>query len=62
PGGKRKRIILGGEVPSPISPPPGCPFHPRCPQAMDRCRVEVPALKRTGGQETPHQVACHLYD
>ncbi len=62
PGGKRQRIILGGEVPSPVSPPPGCPFHPRCPQAMDRCRVEAPLLKRTGGRDTPHQVACHLYD
>ncbi len=58
----RSRIVLEGDVPSPRNPPPGCPFHPRCPQAMDRCRSEVPVLKRPAGAETGHVVSCHLYD
>jgi oligopeptide/dipeptide ABC transporter ATP-binding protein len=62
PARKRSRIVLGGDVPSPVKPPPGCPFHPRCPQAMDRCRREAPVLKRTGGGESGHLVSCHLYD
>ena len=41
----RDRVPVGGEVPSPIAPPPGCPFHPRCPFANERCRIEVPLLK-----------------
>jgi peptide/nickel transport system ATP-binding protein len=48
----RARTPVGGEVPNPITPPPGCPFHPRCPRAVDRCRVEVPAFA--------DDVACHL--
>ena len=48
---------IGGELPSPLNPPSGCPFHPRCPQATDRCRTELPALR----QVAPGQVsACHL--
>ncbi len=54
PGAKRERIILKGELPSPFNPPPGCAFHPRCPQVMDRCRMETPALKQTHGSD----VAC----
>src|SRR5439155_21793715 len=42
---QRERVVLGGEVPSPLNPPPGCVFHPRCPIAIDRCRVEVPDLR-----------------
>jgi oligopeptide transport system ATP-binding protein len=54
---RRPRIILPGEVPSPIHPPPGCPFHPRCPQAELACRTEVPRLRELpAGRE----VACHL--
>jgi oligopeptide/dipeptide ABC transporter ATP-binding protein len=53
---RKKRIMLGGDVPSPVDPPPGCPFHPRCPIAVDRCRTEVPALVDRGG----HRTACHL--
>jgi oligopeptide/dipeptide ABC transporter ATP-binding protein len=53
-----ERIVLEGEVPSPLSPPSGCKFHPRCPEAMDRCKVDVPALVQIGER----QVACHLYD
>jgi oligopeptide/dipeptide ABC transporter ATP-binding protein len=54
---KQERIILRGDVPSPINPPQGCRFHTRCPYAIDRCKTEVPAL--TSLHET-HQVACHL--
>jgi oligopeptide transport system ATP-binding protein len=53
----RERIILTGDVPSPINPPPGCPFHPRCHQAIDRCREEMPELRLVGEE---HWVACHL--
>jgi oligopeptide transport system ATP-binding protein len=53
----RERIILTGDVPSPINPPPGCPFHPRCHQAVDRCREELPELRLVGEE---HWVACHL--
>jgi len=51
---------VAGEIPSPLNPPPGCPFHPRCPHAGPRCKVERPVLKP--GAETPGDVACHLYD
>ena len=55
----RKRVILKGDVPSPINPPPGCHFHARCPYAMPRCRTDVPALREV----TPgHLVSCHLHD
>jgi peptide/nickel transport system ATP-binding protein/oligopeptide transport system ATP-binding protein len=55
----RKRVILTGDVPSPINPPPGCHFHARCPYAMPRCRTDVPALREI----TPgHVAACHLHD
>jgi oligopeptide transport system ATP-binding protein len=57
PDSRRRRIILPGDVPSPIHPPPGCPFHPRCPIAEPRCQREVPLLRDlTSG----HQVSCHL--
>ena len=55
---KSERIILGGDVPSPIDPPPGCRFNPRCPQCMDVCPREEPQLKNLGAD---HWVACHLY-
>ena len=59
PGLKRTRIRLVGDVPNPINPPTGCHFHPRCPKAFDRCKVESPALKQaTDG----HWAACHLND
>jgi oligopeptide transport system ATP-binding protein len=57
PYSKRQRIILPGDVPSPIHPPPGCPFHPRCPIAEERCRVEPPVLREI---EQQHFAACHL--
>ena len=52
-------IVLTGEVPSPINPPSGCNFHPRCPFVMDRCSVEEPVLKEVG---PGHLLSCHLYD
>jgi oligopeptide transport system ATP-binding protein len=56
---KRERIVLGGEVPSPLNPPAGCVFHPRCPIAVDRCKHEIPPLRDL----TPgHAAACHLAD
>ncbi len=59
PSVKRKRIVLQGDVPNPIRPPPGCHFHTRCPIAEAHCRVEAPALKQS---EAGHWVACHLRD
>ncbi len=56
---ERKRIMLNGEIPSPINPPAGCRFAGRCAYATDRCRSEMPALKE---QEKGHFVACHLYE
>ena len=58
PETKRERIILEGDVPSPISPPSGCPFHPRCPKVMDKCRKEIPPVveKKPG-----HSVSCWLH-
>jgi peptide/nickel transport system ATP-binding protein/oligopeptide transport system ATP-binding protein len=55
----RKRVILTGDVPSPISPPLGCHFHTRCPYAMPRCRVDVPALREV---VPGHFASCHLHD
>ncbi|MCC7282989.1 MAG: ATP-binding cassette domain-containing protein [Acetobacteraceae bacterium] len=56
---KRSRIILKGDVPSPIRPPPGCRFHTRCPYVFDRCRTEEPLLREVA----PGQLAaCHLHD
>jgi oligopeptide/dipeptide ABC transporter ATP-binding protein len=59
PRAQKKRIILAGDVPSPIHPPPGCRFHTRCPYAFERCRVEEPATQEV---RPGHFVACHLRD
>ncbi len=59
PNAQRQRIVLSGDVPSPASPPPGCPFHPRCPHPKrnERCRTEPPALREVA----PGQLAaCHF--
>ena len=56
PRRRRNRAVLRGEVPSPINPPTGCHFHPRCPIATERCRVDVPALRDLGAG---HSAACH---
>jgi oligopeptide transport system ATP-binding protein len=54
---KREHLVLRGEVPSPLNPPSGCVFHPRCPLAIDRCVAEVPALREV---KPGHCAACHL--
>ena len=58
PDVNREEIVLSGEVPSPINPPSGCRFHPRCPMAMDRCSMEIPEPKEV---VPGHTVTCHLY-
>ena len=58
PRRRRQRIILTGDVPSPIKPPPGCRFHPRCPRRMTICDQAVPAMRRVAAG---HTTACHLY-
>jgi oligopeptide/dipeptide ABC transporter ATP-binding protein len=58
PDERREEIILPGEVPSPLNPPSGCRFHPRCPQAMPRCAEQEPQLRDLGDRI----VSCHLYD
>ncbi len=58
PRERTRQIILGGDVPSPLNPPSGCHFHPRCPEVMDRCRTEEPKYTNLGKD---HQVHCHLY-
>ena len=55
----RERVILEGDIPSPIDPPSGCKFHTRCPYAMERCKHETPVFKDHGGG---HYAACHLLD
>jgi len=57
PDERREEVVLAGEVPSPLNPPAGCRFHPRCPKVMSHCSQEEPKLKPAGGR----QVACHLY-
>jgi oligopeptide/dipeptide ABC transporter ATP-binding protein len=57
PNRRGEQKPIAGEIPSPLAPPPGCPFHPRCPIATDRCRAERPLLQPLAG--TDHQVACH---
>lgn len=58
PGRNNERIPLSGDLPSPTNPPQGCPFHPRCPSAMDKCRIDAPTLDALVNQR---HVACWLY-
>jgi len=55
---QRQHIILEGEIPSARKPPPGCPFHPRCRYAEQRCTTDIPALKEVG--RSGHLTACHI--
>ncbi len=57
PGSRRKRFVLKGEVPSPLTPPKGCAFHPRCSQAMDSCQRDEPLVSN----DRLGQIRCHLY-
>ncbi|WP_293853894.1 ABC transporter ATP-binding protein [uncultured Alsobacter sp.] len=57
PGRRSRQAAVRGELPSPLSPPPGCPFHPRCPLAQDVCRRDLPALRERSGD---WPVACHF--
>jgi len=59
PGRLPNRILLSGDVPSPVNPPSGCRFHTRCPYAFERCKHEEPRMKSVGPQQF---AACHLYD
>ncbi len=59
PDFRKRRVILQGDVPSPANPPQGCRFHPRCPKAMDICKLQEPKMLEV---EDGHFVACHLYD
>jgi oligopeptide/dipeptide ABC transporter ATP-binding protein len=58
PDEDRGEAVVSGEVPSPLNPPPGCRFHPRCPHVMARCSEQEPRLRPVDGRLT----ACHLYE
>jgi oligopeptide/dipeptide ABC transporter ATP-binding protein len=58
PDEAREELVIAGEVPSPVAPPAGCRFHPRCPSVMARCATDEPLLAPHDGR----RVACHLYD
>jgi oligopeptide transport system ATP-binding protein len=56
----RRRILLSGDVPSPVDPPSGCRFHPRCPKAREECSVREPVLEARSGDSSRHRTACHF--
>ena len=62
PDAKKERIVLKGDVPSPIDPPTGCRFHTRCPYAMDKCKTEEPALRTSDIMKEGHEAACHYME
>ncbi|WP_026703326.1 ABC transporter ATP-binding protein [Salibacterium aidingense] len=62
PDRKQERIVLKGDVPSPIDPPSGCRFHTRCPFATEKCKNEVPKLRKTETMTGTHQAACHYIE
>lgn len=57
---KRERIVLKGDIPSPINRPTGCPFNTRCSEVFEKCRLEMPSLKNCSTDDSQHLVACHL--
>ena len=59
---KKERIILEGDVPNPVNPPSGCPFHPRCPIAQDKCSTEIPELNNYQSNGKQHLAACHFVE
>ena len=59
---RRKRIPLQGDVPSPVNPPSGCTFHPRCPKCMPICKTQAPQTHTFEKDGRPHTVCCHLYN
>lgn len=62
PGRKQERVILTGDVPSPLAPPSGCFFHPRCPVAQEDCKVRIPCLESVRQRQIPdstHEVSCY---
>jgi len=59
PALQKEKQVLEGDVPSPIKPPPGCHFHPRCPYAKEKCKADAPVLRPVEGDES-HLVACHF--
>jgi oligopeptide/dipeptide ABC transporter ATP-binding protein len=61
PTAKYSRIVLEGDVPSPMNPPDGCPFHTRCAQVIAVCKTVVPPNINVGSENNPHQVSCHLH-
>jgi peptide/nickel transport system ATP-binding protein/oligopeptide transport system ATP-binding protein len=61
PARRGTRMVLKGEMPNPEDPPPGCPFHPRCPKAMDLCSSTVPNETDIGSGGRAHMVRCHLF-
>ena len=62
PDAVKNRIVLKGDVPSPIDPPEGCRFHTRCPFATDKCRAEEPQLRTAGVMKDMHEAACHYLE
>ncbi len=62
PDAKKQRIVLKGDVPSPIDPPTGCRFHTRCPFATDKCKAEEPALRTSDLMKEGHEAACHYME
>ncbi|XKH51801.1 dipeptide ABC transporter ATP-binding protein [Chryseomicrobium palamuruense] len=62
PDKKKERIVLKGDVPSPIDPPEGCRFHTRCPFATDKCRTEEPKLRTSDLMKDEHEAACHYME
>lgn len=59
---KSDRIVLQGDVPSPVNPPSGCPFHPRCPQCQDICKKHIPELKKYKVNGKDHYASCHFVE